>query len=754
MSNDYAALLKSAKDIPVLSTGINGTVTRESTYPTKEHPSLLTHTGKTVNTPLNSTLSARYIKIPNNPKDPHYADRHTLASIRKNALTLSFRGHRNGKVPRIEWDQYYLHLLPMVIEHPKVMLVESKEMSDTLRKIYKASSDFIGDASLSAEQQVALKTRSLCLPLLADNPWEPPDDEEDTISEIVLEDRGLDAIPVDGSEERTKYDNTVVQYSRAMSFLREILNHTFLRAVYYTSSRQAKLEYQEVQRNFINDHSNDDPDDEPVKFTALNIIRYIETECLCTNEKALQSIQNTISKMVRYNNQSMLDWLQSFVAPVNKLLKATAQQVLGQDDAKMIWKDHFVNQITLSEKSIMLLFQVQHLTVQEMDEIKRLPDGEFNEKTLQKLVTKLSSNFEPYKPDKAILQYLNQHSRQLGLDSPSFTNPKDKNNNSDKSEKHKPSSSGKKNYRTDSSNRKRKRSDASDFKSKYNDSKSKSRESSHDRRDKGEIPIGEQCRRINCKQRGSYTNHRHKDCRYKNGDKTSPKHPNLGRAPTKSKDIKSKRESSSQVQPFAAATVTNDRRCYICNDPNHLSNACPQKDKNKQHAHSKLKANRSFMALFKASFPKPEDKACAQRMIDAWDEDHICPSCIKPCLFAHECNPNDIVVTQRVQSTISNNQLLHYLEEAHNPHITHLQASNPVTFGTSFFLPTGGHSVSSARDPSPIHQYQDDTDSSRSDSRSICENNSQSDNSSEDSDNEADKRSDDQGSSHRGSDSS
>jgi hypothetical protein len=160
------------------------------------------------------------------------------------------------------------------------------------------------------------------------------------------------------------------------------------------------------------------------------------------------------------------------------------------------------------------------------------------------------------------------------------------------------------------------------------------------------------------------------------------------------------------------------------------------------------------MALFKASFPKPEDKECAQRMIDAWDEDHICPSCIKPCFFAHECNPNDIVVTQRVQSTISNSQLLHYLEEAHNPHITHLQASNPVTFGTSFFLPTGGHSVSSARDPSPIHQYQDDTDSSRSDSRSIRENNSQSDNSSEDSDNEADKRSDDQGSSHRGSDSS
>ena len=49
MSHEYAALLKAHRDIPVLSTGINNTVTQDSTFPTKEHPSLLTHTGKTVN---------------------------------------------------------------------------------------------------------------------------------------------------------------------------------------------------------------------------------------------------------------------------------------------------------------------------------------------------------------------------------------------------------------------------------------------------------------------------------------------------------------------------------------------------------------------------------------------------------------------------------------------------------------------------------------------------------------------------------
>jgi hypothetical protein len=91
MSDGYAALIKNARDIPVLSADTDNSVTSESTFPTKEHPSLITHTGKTVNTPLNSTLSARHIRLPTNPKDPHYVDRNTLASIKKSALTLSFR---------------------------------------------------------------------------------------------------------------------------------------------------------------------------------------------------------------------------------------------------------------------------------------------------------------------------------------------------------------------------------------------------------------------------------------------------------------------------------------------------------------------------------------------------------------------------------------------------------------------------------------------------------------------------------------
>jgi hypothetical protein len=133
-----------------------------------------------------------------------------------------------------------------------------------------------------------------------------------------------------------------------------------------------------------------------------------------------------MSKMVRYNGQTLLDWLQSFVPIVNKHLKATAQQVLDNDEAKTLWKAHFANQITLAKKSTMLIFQSQHMRDAEIQQLQHLNEGEFNEKTLQKLVTKLSSTFETYKPDKAITQYLNQHTRQLGLEALSFASPKEK----------------------------------------------------------------------------------------------------------------------------------------------------------------------------------------------------------------------------------------------------------------------------------------------------------------------------------------
>ena len=62
-------LLKVAKDIPILHTGINDTATEYSTYPVKEHTKLLNSSGKPASTPLNSMLAMRVLKIPTDRSD-------------------------------------------------------------------------------------------------------------------------------------------------------------------------------------------------------------------------------------------------------------------------------------------------------------------------------------------------------------------------------------------------------------------------------------------------------------------------------------------------------------------------------------------------------------------------------------------------------------------------------------------------------------------------------------------------------------
>ncbi len=53
-------------------------------------------------------------------------------------------------------------------------------------------------------------------------------------------------------DDKRKYDNLVVQYKTALAFLRELLNHTFLRAIYHTSTRQAQTKYKEIQHLHAN----------------------------------------------------------------------------------------------------------------------------------------------------------------------------------------------------------------------------------------------------------------------------------------------------------------------------------------------------------------------------------------------------------------------------------------------------------------------------------------------------------------------
>jgi hypothetical protein len=107
-SQQISDLLEVAMDIPILRTGINDTATEYSTYPVKEHNRLLSTSGKPMNTPLNSLLSMRNVR----------SQRIVTTLIIKIELLLP--------TSKFEWEEYYLHLVPLVIEHTKILLSESK----------------------------------------------------------------------------------------------------------------------------------------------------------------------------------------------------------------------------------------------------------------------------------------------------------------------------------------------------------------------------------------------------------------------------------------------------------------------------------------------------------------------------------------------------------------------------------------------------------------------------------------------------
>ena len=706
-SQQISDLLKVAKDIPILHTGLNDTAVEYSTYPVKEHTQLLSSSGKPMNTPLNSLLTMRNVKIPTDRNDPNYKDRSLLETYKKNALSLTFRGTRTAPVSMVEWEEYYLHLVPLVIEHPKILLSESKNLTSTMRKLYKASSDFIGDASLNVEQRSMLKVKSLCLPLLADAPWTKGNQEDAEIEKIVLEELSLAAVPT-AADEKRKYDNLVVQYESAITLLRELLNHTFLRAIYHTSSRQAQNEYKEVQRTFVAKNS---LKTNPTVFTAEDIIDYVKKNCTCDNSKALIQMKNSISSIIRYKGQDLISWFQTFQPLVNKYQKAVGVgNPLDADELKVLWKEHFARQITVSEKTVMKTFQGIHLATQDIPKIKNLTDGKFDDTVLYRLLSALATSFESYNPDNTIMIYLKQHAQALRWEHKlDFRPPKEKEKEQSKDNSKDPSSTRERHPN--------KRKNKHDGKSDRQATKTKRTHMTDKPRTPNpkKIKSNDQCRRQKCRERGTHTNHTHNECKFKESDAT--KHKNLGNAPAK-KQRNAKTNSSQPTKNAQApkAPNANGAKCYICNQPDHLANACPSKGKIKAGAQASLYKNKSFMALWQSSFADSEQQKCATKLLKAWGDD-LCPTCNCEISFDHRCDPNDISIakhTDTVRNVFRSTRLLDTIESAHAYNRDSTEQPAPISIGYNFFLDAGGQSESSEANTDDDESNNHDSESNKS----------------------------------------
>ncbi len=134
--------------------------------------------------------------------------------------------------------------------------------------------------------------------MVSDNPWEKSPQEADEIFKVVLEDMGLQAAPANDAHDYHKFVNTTTQYERQIAYLRELLNHTFLRAIYHTSTRHARMEYKEVQEALLDKNARRAAN-AVEQFTAQHIIDYIEAHCVTDNDKTLVQLTNAFNDMIR-----------------------------------------------------------------------------------------------------------------------------------------------------------------------------------------------------------------------------------------------------------------------------------------------------------------------------------------------------------------------------------------------------------------------------------------------------------------------
>ena len=367
-------------------------------------------------------------------------------------------------------------------------------------------------------------------------------------------------------------------------------------------------------------------------------------------------------------------------------------------------------------------------------------DGKFDEQVLQKLFTRLSNSFPTYAPDKGVMDYLNQHSSSLHWEKKlDFRTPREKQSQDTRPSKH--------DKRKDRSDKRKDRSDKQTDRPKERTGRNQERNRKPDRASdrkrhktsrtdtssKPRIPENEQCRRPTCRERGNHLNHSHAKCRFADA---STRHPNLGKAPGKKgkkpgssstggkNHTPAQRPNTPATKAASGTTFSEKRLCYICSSEDHLANACPQKEQNKSRARKTLKKDRNFMALWDEKFQSMEEKQCADRVLDAWDDSNVCPICIKQMEKGHKCDQEDAPIHDQmayVRQAIGRTLLLKQIKRAHERQTSAVDKPSPITMGENFFNDSEGQHSSTEEcqnlsDESNFDEKEDyyDTDSSHS----------------------------------------
>ena len=425
LSDAMKALLEHGDTVSLLTDGVHGSSVRVVAYPKTEHKALLKNGKLITNSPLNLTLTARTAVIKQFPE----SHRESIKTKKDNALKLTFTGTRAYPCPKVDWETTHKSIEPLVIEHVKHCLNLSKNTTLYISKLLTPDPSHPGEFSVPNNTREKLKLQTFCLKVLSDSPYEPSATEDTTLSELVLGEQQLPAIPTDPAD-LSRYTVAVNNYKIAMLSLRDMLNHTYLRTIHEVSDSKAKDGIKEVHQEFLTAQEAAGPPapGTPLPlFTAKNIITYIEAECITDSAKRILSCEKALRELIRRTDSKPLFWLEQFTQPILALVRAQGKD-LSTDQVKE-WKSHFAHQINMEERQQMDVHQKQFLittgpgalggpSTALMNKIARYLSGDFDLVVMRKLLTLMNNVFKGFIPDDTTMTYVRKHARDLEWDHP------------------------------------------------------------------------------------------------------------------------------------------------------------------------------------------------------------------------------------------------------------------------------------------------------------------------------------------------
>ena len=93
------------------------------------------------------------------------------------------------------------------------------------------------------------------------------------------------------------------------------------------------------------------------------------------------------------------------------------------------------------------------------------------------------------------------------------------------------------------------------------------------------------------------------------------------------------------------------------------------------------------MALWDEKFQSTEEKQCADRILDAWDDSNVCPICIQHMENGHKCDKEDAPIHDQmayVRQAIGRSHLLKQIKRAHERQNSAVDKTSPITMGENF----------------------------------------------------------------------